>query len=70
MTFWPFFIIASYCDNVEQQDRIMEFLPPIMPLFVRASQILRWVWQRPEGLLGLHGLARVIEMHGTSYCFG
>lgn len=48
----------------------MEFLPPIMPLFVRASQILRWVWQRPEGLLGLHGLARVIEMHGTSYCFG
>jgi len=57
-TFWPLFIIASYCDDVEQQNRIMESLPPIPPILVRAAQIFRWVWQKPKGLLGLHGLAR------------
>ncbi|KAH7034673.1 fungal-specific transcription factor domain-containing protein [Microdochium trichocladiopsis] len=69
-SFWPFLVIATYATTPEQQTRILGFLPPIMPLVVRATQILRWVWNSSQNSIGLQALADIIHIRNISYCFG
>ncbi|KAL4971423.1 fungal-specific transcription factor domain-containing protein [Aspergillus desertorum] len=69
-TFWPLIVTASFATTEEQQRTIAGYFPPVLPIVVRALEVLRWVWDNQGMAFGLSGLARVIQLHGTSYCFG
>lgn len=68
--FWPIFVTASYAITEEQQTIIRGYFTPILPLLVRAVEILGWVWDSSVRVPGLQGLARAVESRKTSYCFG
>ncbi|OJZ83022.1 hypothetical protein ASPFODRAFT_35594 [Aspergillus luchuensis CBS 106.47] len=69
-TFWPIIVTASYATTKAQRKSIVEYLPVVMPVVARALEVLQWIWDDPEGDFGLLGMAKVIESHQTSYCFG
>ncbi|OBT82042.1 hypothetical protein VE02_09504 [Pseudogymnoascus sp. 03VT05] len=69
-TFWPLIVVGSYAHTLRQQEQLLQFLPPKIPLLRRAVEILQWLWNEPEHVFGLHGLAYVLDKHNTSYCFG
>lgn len=68
--FWPIFVIASYAITEEQRTIIRGYFTPILPLLVRAVEILGWVWDSSGRVPGLQGLARAVESRKTCYCFG
>lgn len=70
LCFWPIIVTASYALTETQRKAIVSYLPPFMPIIVRATELLRWIWENPEEMFGLSGMAKVIELHHTSYCFG
>lgn len=69
-TFWLVIVTASYATTQAQRKSIVEYFPQVMPVIVRALEVLQWVWDDPEGAFGLLGMAKVIESHNTSYYFG
>ncbi|KFZ14407.1 hypothetical protein V502_06092 [Pseudogymnoascus sp. VKM F-4520 (FW-2644)] len=69
-TFWPLMVVGSYAHTPRQREQLLQFLPPRMPLLRRAVEILQWLWNEPEHIFGLQGLAYVLDKHDTSYCFG
>ncbi|KAL4746674.1 hypothetical protein BDW72DRAFT_184483 [Aspergillus terricola var. indicus] len=69
-TFWPLIVTASFATMEEQQRTIAGYFLPVMPVVLRALEVLRWVWDSQGMTFGLSGLARVIQLHETSYCFG
>ena len=70
-SFWPSIVVGSYGSTREQRDAVVTaLLPGTFPIVKRGLQVLRWVWESPDGVCGFDGLARVIEANRTDYCIG
>ncbi|OQU96358.1 Fungal specific transcription factor domain-containing protein [Cladophialophora immunda] len=55
--FWPMSVVATYTTTRSQQERILSFMTEGIPLTRRIKQTLQWVWDAPDSVYGLQGLA-------------
>lgn len=68
--FWPTVVIASYACTDQQREKVLELMWPRIALISRAREALQWLWESPDNLYGLDGLATVFKDHDANYCFG
>uniref|UniRef100_A0A8H7N6F7 Uncharacterized protein n=1 Tax=Bionectria ochroleuca TaxID=29856 RepID=A0A8H7N6F7_BIOOC len=68
--FWPIVVIASYACTDQQREKVLELMWPRIALISRAREALQWLWESPDNLYGLDGLATVFKDHDANYCFG
>lgn len=63
-------VIATYAVNGEQQHSILALIRSDTPLVVQSIRLLTWIWESPDSVFGLKGLARVMEGHNANIIFG
>lgn len=68
--YWPSVVIGSYACTERQRSEVLTYIKPGLAITARATEILHWVWNSPEDVYGLDGLAKVIKERNASYCFG
>jgi hypothetical protein len=60
-SFWPVIVIGSFATTNAHQSEIRRFLPPVIPITEGPLQLLDWVWETPDDVIGLDGIRRGIQ---------
>ncbi|KAM6529418.1 hypothetical protein FALCPG4_007553 [Fusarium falciforme] len=71
-TWWPMVIIGSYATTPEHRGRLLSTLcalSPPMGIVSRGIELLKEIWNSPDDVFGLEGLAKVVGA-SEAYCFG
>lgn len=68
--YWPMVVVATYATKADQQRKLLAALPLGILLVSRTITTLKWLWDEPDDIFGLDGLAKVTKAHGTNVLFG